>query len=433
MLPAEIIKKKRSGLPLTENEIKSFVDGYVHGTVADYQMSAFLMAVFFKGMNQNETWNLTNVMLHSGDIVDFGDSGNSKTPKISRIDKHSTGGVGDKTSLIIAPIVACAGVQVPMISGRGLGHTGGTLDKLESIPGFDVNLSIAEFKKQVQEVGACFIGQTKDICPADKKMYALRDVTGTVECVPLICSSIMSKKLAEGIDGLVLDIKTGSGAFMKKTKDAINLAKVLKQVGTQGGKKISALITDMSQPLGLAVGNSLEVQECIDILMGKGPADLRELSLELAAQMILLGGKCKTFASAKKLSQEILDSGSALKRFEEIVLAQKGKLSNLPKATKTYEVLSQKKGFVFSVNAEKIGLASLCLGAGRAKADDKIDPSAGIMIHKKIGDQVEKRDRLATLYFNEDKNLEESIGLVKSSYLIRLHKTKRPRLIIKKL
>ncbi len=424
MIPAELIKKKRGGMELSETEIKTFVNGYVLGSVADYQMSAFLMAVYFRGMTKKETWSLTQAMLHSGTVVNFGDS-------TLRVDKHSTGGVGDKTSLIIAPIVAAAGIQVPMISGRGLGHTGGTLDKLESIPGFDVWLDLVKFQTQVKKLGACFIGQTKEICPADKKMYALRDVTGTVECIPLICASIMSKKLAEGIDGLVLDVKTGAGAFMKSKAAAQNLAKNLIEVGELGGKKVVALVTDMSQPLGNAIGNSLEVEECLETLSGRGPADLRELSIELSAHMILLGKKAKNILAARTLAKELLDTGAALTRFKEIVRAQNGNLDNLPKAKFVYEVLASRKGFVRAVQAEQIGIASLLLGAGRMRADDKIDHSAGIVVHKKVSDKVEKGEVIATLYYNTGDSLEKASQLVKEAVLISLQKVKRPRLIIK--
>jgi pyrimidine-nucleoside phosphorylase len=333
MIPAELIKKKRAGKELSSNEISSFIQGYLKGEVADYQMSALLMAIYFQGLTKIECWNLTQAMLHSGSVVKFGDESNLKRPR--RVDKHSTGGVGDKTSLVIAPISACAGIQVPMISGRGLGHTGGTLDKLESIPGFNVNLSEREFTKQVKDLGVCFIGQTQDICPADKKMYALRDVTGTVESIPLICSSIMSKKLAEGIDGLVMDIKAGSGAFMKSRSDAMRLARAINEVGKLGGKKVSTLITNMSQPLGFAVGNMLEVQECLEILSGKGADDLRELCLHLAGQMIYLGGKAKSATKGYSSAQEILDSGAALALFKKVVSAQGGKLERLSPAPNT--------------------------------------------------------------------------------------------------
>jgi pyrimidine-nucleoside phosphorylase len=425
-LPSEIIKLKRDGIELSKNQIKEFIDSYVAGGVADYQMSAFLMAVFFNGMSKAETFSLTEAMLHSGLVVDLSFLNGSK------IDKHSTGGVGDKTSLIIGPIVAAAGVFVPMISGRGLGHTGGTLDKLESIPGFSTQLSVEQFKEQLQRLGVCFIGQTKEICPSDKRMYALRDVTGTVECVPLICASIMSKKLAEGIDGLVLDVKVGSGAFMKTIKEARILAKALSEIAKGAKKKISVLITDMNQPLGKAIGNSLEVEECLDILKNRGPKDLRDLSIELSAQMIFLGGKAKNLANARNVAEEILVSGKALRLFEEVISAQGGKLP-LPHAQSTHAVVSKKNGFISSFQTENVGLASLLLGAGRKKADDQVDPTAGIILHYKIGDAVKKGNALATIHYNGAKPIKEVEEMLLDAIEIRLQKPKTPRLILEKV
>ena len=423
MIPAEIIKQKRRGETLSDKLIDEFVGAYLSGDVADYQMSAFLMAVFFKGLTTKETWALTKAMLHSGEVVNLDEIPGAK------IDKHSTGGVGDKTSLIAGPMVAAAGILVPMISGRGLGHTGGTLDKLESIPGFSTQLSLIQFKAQIAKLGICFIGQTESICPADKKMYALRDVTGTVESIPLICASIMSKKLAEGIDGLVLDVKTGTGAFMKSEKEAVQLAKALRAIGKAGSKKVTALITDMNQPLGNAVGNSLEVQECLEVLNSRGPEDLRSLCIELSAHMILLGKKAKNLKEAKLISRETLTSGRALTLFERVVEAQGGKLA-LPVASQKVEVTALKSGFVHGLNAEKIGLASLSLGAGRLKSADSIDPSAGIIINKKIGDQVKKGETIAILHFNNhDPN--EAEQLIGAAYEIRLQKVPLPRLIKK--
>ncbi len=425
-LPSEIIKLKRDGKELSKNQIKEFIDSYVSGSVADYQMSAFLMAVYFNGMSKRETFSLTEAMLHSGLVIDLSFLNGSK------IDKHSTGGVGDKTSLIIGPIVAAAGVFVPMVSGRGLGHTGGTLDKLESIPGFSTQLSVEQFKDQLSRLGVCFIGQTKEICPSDKKMYALRDVTGTVECVPLICASIMSKKLAEGIDGLVLDVKVGSGAFMKTIKEARILAKALSAIAKGAKKKISVLITDMNQPLGKAIGNSLEVEECFDILKNRGPKDLRDLSIELSAQMIFLGGKAKNLGAARNVAEEILISGKALRLFEEVVSAQGGKLP-LPRAQSTYAIVSKKNGFISGFQTESVGLASLLLGAGRKKSDDKIDPTAGVILHYKIGDAVKKGNALATLHYNGDKPIKEVEQMLLDSIEIRLQKPKTPRLILEKV
>jgi len=425
-LPSEIIKLKRDKKELSKIQIREFIDGFVSGSVADYQMSAFLMAVFFNGMSKAETFSLTEAMLKSGLTVDLSSLSGSK------IDKHSTGGVGDKTSLIIGPIVAAAGVRVPMISGRGLGHTGGTLDKLESIPGFSTQLSVEQFKDQLGRLGVCFIGQTKEICPSDKKMYALRDVTGTVECVPLICASIMSKKLAEGIDGLVLDVKVGSGAFMKTIKDARVLAKALSEIAKKAKKKISVLITDMNQPLGKAIGNSLEVEECLDILRNRGPKDLRDLSIELSAQMIFLGGKAKNLAQARNLAEEILSSGKALRLFEEVISAQGGKLP-VPHAQSLHAVVAKKNGFISKFQTENIGLASLLLGAGRKKAEDTIDPTAGIILHFKIGDAVKKGNALATIHYNGNRPVNEVEAMLLEAIEIRLQKSKTPRLILEKV
>jgi pyrimidine-nucleoside phosphorylase len=422
MIPAEIIKKKRDGAVLSHIEIQEFVGGFVSGSVADYQMSALLMAVFLKGMDKTETLALTQAMLHSGVVIDLSNI------KSAKVDKHSTGGVGDKTSLIIGPLVAAAGVSVPMISGRGLGHTGGTLDKLESIPGFNTQLSIDKFKDLVGKHGVCFIGQTKEICPADKRMYALRDVTATVECIPLICASIMSKKLAEGIDGLVLDVKTGSGAFMKSLSDAKILAKGLVDITRGAKKRVTALITDMNQPLGLTIGNALEVEECLEVLNNMGPSDLRELSLELAAHMIVIGGKAKNLDAARKAAEDTLKSGRAMDKFIEIVGAQGGALE-LPKADQKKSLTASKSGYVSEMDVEKIGIASLSLGAGRMKAEDKIDMAAGIVMHKKIGDHVTKGEPLATFFYSTGRDTSSAEELFKSAVMIRLQNTKAPRLI----
>ncbi len=426
ILPTEIIKLKRDKKELSGAQIKEFVDSYLGGEVADYQMSAFLMAVFLNGMSKKETLALTQAMLHSGAILDLSSIAGSK------IDKHSTGGVGDKTSLILGPIAAAAGVVVPMISGRGLGHTGGTLDKLESIPGFSTQLSLEQFKEALGRFKICFIGQTKEICPTDKKMYALRDVTGTVECIPLICASIMSKKLAEGIDGLVLDVKVGSGAFMKTLKEARTLALGLSEIAKGAKKKISVLITDMNQPLGKAIGNSLEVEECLDILKNRGPKDLRDLSLELAAHMIFLGGKAKNLSYARNIAEEILVSGKALRLFEEVIQAQGGRLP-VPHAKQTRSVVATRSGYISRIETEKVGIASLLLGAGRKRAEDSIDPTAGIILHFKIGDSVKKGNALATLHYNNEKPVDGVEDLLLQAIDIRLQKPKTPRLILEKV
>ena len=422
MIPAEVIKLKRDGVELSPQMIGEFVSGFVSNKVADYQMSAFLMAVFLNGMTKKETWALTEAMLHSGEVVDF------SFIKGAKIDKHSTGGVGDKTSMILGPIAAAAGVKVPMISGRGLGHSGGTLDKLESIPGFSTQQTLDDFKNQVAVLGLCYIGQTKEICPADKRMYALRDVTGTVECIPLICGSIMSKKLAEGIDGLVLDVKTGSGAFMKTSGEAKKLAQALVDIGRNGKKQVTALITDMSQPLGATVGCALEIEECLEVLNNMGPPDVRELSLELAAHMILMAGIKKNLRTARECALEMLTSGRALSLFIEVVKAQGGHL-DLPQAEMKKEVLSPKKGFINSMNTEKIGLSALSLGAGRRRVDDQVDLAAGIRLHKKIGDPVEKGESLATLYYSPSTDPTEASQLYLGAVEIRSQKKKSPRLI----
>ncbi|MEQ1875490.1 MAG: thymidine phosphorylase [Bdellovibrionia bacterium] len=353
------------------------------------------IGALLNGMNGDETHALTQAMLHSGDILDFSNI------KAKKVDKHSTGGVGDKTSLILAPIVASAGLAVPMISGRGLGHTGGTLDKLESIPGFVTRLPEEKFKQMVSALGLCFMGQTENICPADKKLYALRDVTATIESIPLICASIMSKKLAEGLDALVLDVKFGSGAFMKTTADAEMLAKRLIEIGEKGGTKTRALLTNMEQPLGAFVGNSLEVEECFSILKNeRSPdwADTRELSLELAAHMLELGGAAKSRDDGFRMAEQLIESGKAAAKFEEVCAAHGGNLSKLPRPTREQTVEAPATGFIRSFNNEQIGLASLSLGAGRLKAEDPIDPVAGLKIHKKIGARVSAGEPLFTLF-----------------------------------
>ncbi len=408
MRMVDIIRKKRDRESLQPEDIKFFVKGYAEGTVTDYHASALLMAIFLNGMTEEEQLYLTDEMLHSGDVLDWSD-----IPGV-KVDKHSTGGVGDKTSLILAPIAAAAGVVVPMISGRGLGHTGGTLDKLESIPGFDVGLSSEKFREVLEKTGMVLAGQTSQIAPADKKLYALRDVTATVESIPLIASSILSKKLAEGIDALVLDVKVGSGAFMKKQSDATALAKTLVKIGKKAGKQVVALITDMNQPLGTHVGNSLEVIESCDVLKGKVQNDLSELSFELAAHMMVLGKVSDDLESARAKVDDLIQSGAALKKFQEVAAAQGGDAlalddySRLPAANKTISVQADESGIVQRINAEEVGIAAMVLGAGRAKVDDVIDAGAGIVLHHKVGDSVEKGTSLATVYYNDGKNLQEA-------------------------
>jgi pyrimidine-nucleoside phosphorylase len=401
-LPAELIKKKRSGGAHTKDELQFIIDSFVSGTLPEYQMSAWLMAVFFRGMTPDETAHLTETMLHSGRTLDF-----SHLPGVA-VDKHSTGGVGDKTSMILAPIAAAAGARVPMIAGRGLGHTGGTLDKLESIPGFNISLSLEQFSAQIEKIGVSIIGQTKDICPADKKIYALRDVTATIESLPLICASIMSKKLAEGIGALVLDVKHGSGAFMKTVADAEQLADKLMEIGAAYGKRVAAVLSNMDQPLGRFIGNSLEMGECFAILknesyLSRPPsdfADTTELSLELAGQMIWLSGVSPSREDGVNRAREVLQSGKAWEKFEQICQAQGGDLKGLPVAKTRVDVLAQSDGFVGALQTEAIGIAALSLGAGRSQASDKIDPTAGIEIHHKLGEAVQKGKPLFTLYAN---------------------------------
>jgi pyrimidine-nucleoside phosphorylase len=418
MLVTDLIRRKRDGAELQRNEIEFLVNGYTRDAIPDYQISAWLMAVLWRGMTRAELAALTESMLNSGQVLDF-----SELPA-ARVDKHSTGGVGDKTSLIIAPIVAAGGLFVPMISGRGLGHTGGTLDKLESIPGFNVNLSVADFRRVLAQCGAGLIGQTAEIAPADKKLYALRDVTGTVESPYLICASIMSKKLAEGIDALLLDVKTGSGAFMKSEKDAVFLAELMVETGQRLGKRVSALITDMDQPLGRAVGNSLEVAECIEVLNGAGPDDLRELSLVLAAWMFLLGKRAGSIDEGRELSEQMISSGKARDKFREMIRLQGGNPAVidspglLPQAEHKADVKSPAAGFVTAIMCEQIGTAGVLLGGGRARKEDSVDPAVGIMVHKKVGDRVSLGEPLCTVHYNSAERLAAALPLLEQSYTI---------------
>ena len=414
----DVIRKKRDGVELSRVEIEGLVNAYTEGSIPDYQVSAWLMAVVLKGMTRPETAALTDAMLHSGDVLDL-----SSLPR-RKVDKHSTGGVGDKTSLVLAPLAAAAGVAVPMISGRGLGHTGGTLDKLESIPGFNVNLSVAEFRRVLEICGCAMIGQTAEIAPADRKLYALRDVTGTVESPYLICASIMSKKLAEGIDALVLDVKTGSGAFMKSEKDAAFLAELMVETGERMGKRVVALITDMDQPLGNMIGNALEVVEVIEILRGGGPEDLRELCLELAGWMLHLGGVSKTVAEGKRESAKLISSGHALERFRQMVELQGGDArviddaKRLPQAQHTVQVPSTKTGYLTSMQCEQIGTACVILGGGRERKEDAVDPAVGIVLHKKVGDRVAAGEAIATIYYNGEARAERARQLIEASCVV---------------
>jgi pyrimidine-nucleoside phosphorylase len=427
MRVVDLIRKKRDGGELSREEIAYLVAGAARNTIPDYQLAAWLMAVVCRGVTRAETAFLTDAMLRSGEVMDFSDLPGPK------IDKHSTGGVGDKTSLIVAPIVAAAGsrapadapsIYVPMLSGRGLGHTGGTLDKLESIPGFRVDLSKQEFRDALAACGCALSGATPEIAPADKRLYALRDVTATVESPGLICASIMCKKLAEGIDALVLDVKTGDGAFMKNEKDAVALAELLVETGTRMGKRVVALITDMDQPLGHNIGNALEVEECLQVLSGQGPADLRGLSIELSAWMLFLAGCVAGVASGKQLAEEMIATRRARDKFRQVVAQQGGDAgvvndpSRLPQAKKTEALRSSRAGFVSRIACEQVGTACVILGGGREKQDDRIDPAVGIVLGKKVGDTVRAGEALCTVHYNADSRLREALDLLEKSFVI---------------
>jgi pyrimidine-nucleoside phosphorylase len=430
MRTVDLIQRKRDGEELAPEEIEFLVEGYTTGDIPDYQMSAFLMAVYFSGMSDREVSRLTECMLRSGDTVDL-----SAIPGV-KVDKHSTGGVGDKTSFIVAPLAAAAGVVVPMMSGRALGHTGGTLDKLESIPGLRTNLTAEEFAKQLAELGLAFIGQTDRLAPADRKLYALRDVTATVESIPLISSSIMSKKLAEGVDALVLDVKVGSGAFMKKQVEARRLAQTMVGIGRRMDKKVQALITNMNQPLGYAVGNALEVMEASQTLQNAGPADLTKLSLELAARMIFLGKKAETLEEARRIAEHHLVDGSGYKKFKQVVAAQGGnpqaldKFELLPNATGMREIASPRGGYVSSIDAEDIGVASNMIGAGRDKKEDSIDPAVGIILEVKTGEKVDAGSVLCRLYYTKEDRVDEAAEMVEDAFHVSSQKPEERELIL---
>ncbi len=416
-LPAELIKKKRNGLPLTPEEIDFFINSYTNGSVPDYQMAALLMAIFFRGMSAAETLKLTECMRDSGTKLKFDRKDGFA------VDKHSTGGIGDKTSIILAPLVACAGLKVPMISGRGLGHTGGTVDKLESIPGFSPFVSDKKCYEMIESIGVSMMAQTENICPADKKIYALRDVTATVESLPLICASIMSKKLAEGVHGLVLDVKFGSGAFMKTLENARELAKGLMAIGTQAGVKMAAYITNMNQPLGRFVGNALEIQECISIMKGAEDfPDTKELTLQLAGAMIFLGGKASTPELGYKEAERHLKSGAAFSKFQDLCKLQGGDISKLSVAKKKLDIKATKKGFIRNFDSEKVGIAAILLGAGRKVSSDRLDLTAGIEVFKKIGDRVDIGDVLFALYCDSEKATPEVVEKCRESVEIGAEK-----------
>ena len=399
----DIIEKKRDGNALTTEEIQFFITNYTNGTIPDYQVSALLMAIYYQGMTSKECADLTSAMMYSGDTVDLSSINGIK------VDKHSTGGVGDTTTLVLAPLVAALDIPVAKMSGRGLGHTGGTNDKFESIPGFKIELGKQDFINQVNEKGVAVIGQSGNLTPADKKLYSLRDVTATVNSIPLIASSIMSKKLAAGADAIVLDVKTGDGALMKNMADSEKLAHEMVNIGNQIGRRTMAIISDMSQPLGFAIGNALEVKEAIDSLKGHGPADLTELVLTLGSQMVVLANKAKTLDEAREKLQEVIKNGKAVEKFKTLIEAQGGDSSVVDNpeklASAPYQIAlpALKSGYVSRIIADQIGIAAMQLGAGRATKEDVIDPSVGIMLHKKVGDKVAEGEALLTIHANTDK------------------------------
>lgn len=406
MRMVDIIEKKRDGQELTTAEINFFIEGYTKGEIPDYQASALAMAIYFQDMNDRECADLTRAMVESGDTIDLSAIDGVK------VDKHSTGGVGDTTTLVLAPLVASLGVPVAKMSGRGLGHTGGTIDKLESIAGFHVELTREQFIDLVNRDKVAVIGQSGNLTPADKKLYALRDVTGTVNSIPLIASSIMSKKIAAGADAIVLDVKTGDGAFMKTQEDAEKLAHAMVRIGNHVGRKTIAIISDMSQPLGFAIGNALEVKEAIETLQGKGPKDLTELVLTLGSQMVILAGKAKTSEEAKEMLLDVIHSGKALAKFKEFLANQGGDasivddLTKLPQAKYKIELPAKQSGYISRMVADEIGVASMILGAGRATKEDVIDLAVGLVLHKKVGDKVEEGESILTIYSNRE-NVED--------------------------
>lgn len=430
MNPVEIIKRKRNNTQLSREQIKYFIEGYLKGDVTEYQMSAFLMTVYFNGMNEDETFYLTEIMLNSGVIVDL------DYLKMPKVDKHSTGGVGDKTSLILAPLVASCGIAVPMISGRGLGHTGGTLDKLESIPGFNVNFTIQDFKRIIAEIGVVMIGQTEELAPADKRIYSLRDVTATVECIPLITSSIMSKKLAEGADALVFDVKIGHGANLPDHKQSLELAEKLISTSKKFGKKAIAILTDMEQPLGRNIGNWLEVEECIELMNGGMVPDLYKLNNVLAGAMIYLGGKAGSIDEGEKIAEEKLLDKSAYNKFLEMVKIQNGDVdyvkdwTNLKRARFRKEITAKEKGFVSELVAGDLGFTAIELGCGRKKTIDKIDYLSGIILKKKCGDEVNEGEVICELYAEHEHKLEKAVSRLDGSVKVTKEKPVLKDLII---
>ncbi|MGI6713028.1 MAG: thymidine phosphorylase [Bacillota bacterium] len=414
----DIILKKREGMELTRAEIEYWVNGYVKNTIVDYQVASLLMAIYFNGLSDKETIYLTQAMINSGEQVNL-----NHLPGI-KADKHSTGGVGDKTTLVLAPLIAAAGIKVAKMSGRGLGHTGGTLDKLESIPGFQTELSPVQFMENLQKVGLAITGQTSNLVPADKKLYALRNVTATVDSIPLIASSVMSKKIAAGSEIIVLDVKYGSGAFIKSPQNAQKLAKTMVEIGTGMKRKVAAVISSMDCPLGFAVGNALEVKEAINTLTGKGPDDLKELCLVLAGLIFVLAGYSPDLISGKKKAKHILNSGEAAKKFAQFIKSQGGDsgiIDNtdlLPEARFRCSIIAPKNGYITKMNSESIGRASTILGAGRINKEDTIDPSVGIVFHKKTGDPVIKNETIAMIHTNDEDKIDEALNMLKNSIWI---------------
>ena len=425
----DIIMKKRNGKVLSEKEIRYFVDGYTKGDIPDYQVSALMMAIYFQGMNEEETLALTMAMKESGYELDLSGIDGVK------VDKHSTGGVGDKTSLALTPMVAACGIPVAKMSGRGLGHTGGTIDKLESFKGFSTAISKETFVENVNEIGIAIMGQTADLAPADKKLYALRDVTATVDNMSLIASSIMSKKLAAGADAIVLDVKTGSGAFMKTSEDAKALAEEMTKIGNNAGKKTIAVVSDMDQPLGFAVGNALEVKEAIDTLKGRGPEDFVELVMTLGTQMLIAGGKAGSEAEARKMLQETIDSGSALKKLAEFVKAQGGDANAiydtglLPRASIVEPVFIQETGYIEHIECDEVGVCSLMLGGGRETKDSEIDLSVGILLTRKVGEYVDRGDIVAYIHGNSHEKIRAARKRLLDAYTISVVKPEKPVMV----
>ncbi|MTD30100.1 pyrimidine-nucleoside phosphorylase [Planomicrobium sp. YIM 101495] len=428
MRMVDLIEKKRDGIELSTEEIQFIINGYTAGDIEDYQMSAFLMAIYFKNMTERERADLTLAMAASGDQIDL------SAIEGLKVDKHSTGGVGDTTTLVLGPLVAACGVPVAKMSGRGLGHTGGTIDKLEAIEGFHVELSTEDFIKQVNDLKVAVVGQSGNLTPADKKLYALRDVTATVNSIPLIASSIMSKKIASGADAIVLDVKTGEGAFMKTHEDAVELAKAMVNIGNAVGRKTMAIISDMSQPLGFAIGNALEVKEAIETLQGNGPEDLTELCLVLGSQMVVVGGGAETLEEARGMLEEAISSGKALEVFKEFIASQGGNaavaddLTLLPQAEFVTPVLSREEGYIAHMEADDIGTAAMLLGAGRATKDSEIDLAVGIVLHKKVGDHIAAGEAIATVHANSE-TIAKCVEMIYNSMEITNQPTEKKELI----